>query len=98
MLLDEANTKYKAEYKMQEIYQTENQLKELKHLKSFNKDPQALAPNTFQKAKTDRQVHLEKDTTFKTEELLDQMTMTCKTIEVEASISNKEMQDKEDNK
>ena len=101
MLLEEANTKYKVESKMQEIYLIENLKKEPKFnklLKSFNKDLLALAPNTFQKAKIDKLAHLETGTTFKTEEPSDQMTTMSKTIEEEALILNKEMQDKEDNK
>lgn len=85
MLSEEVNMKFKQEFHKQEIYHKENLLKDHRLLKwtLFNKD-QTSAPNMFPRAKTDKILHWEKATTFKTEKLLDQKITTCKTAKVAA--------------
>ena len=82
MLSEGVNTKFKAEFKTPEISPTENLPRECK---PPNSQEQTWAPSTVPRAKTDKLLHSENPTTFKTEELLDQTIMMSKIAEVEAT-------------
>ena len=87
MLSEEVNMKFKAEFRMPEISQTENLLKEHKINKCSNKPlfkDLMSVPHMFPRAKIEITLHLENPTTSKIEKLSDQMIMICKTAEVEA--------------
>jgi hypothetical protein len=87
MLSEEVNMKFKAEFRMPEISQTENLLKEHKFNKCSNKPlfkDLMSVPHMFPRAKIEITLHLENPTTSKIEKLSDQMIMICKTAEVEA--------------
>ena len=85
-LSEEVNMKFKREFHKQGIFHKENLLKDHRLLKwtLSNKD-QTSAPNMFPRAKTDKILHWEKATIFKTEKLSDQKITTCKTAEVVAT-------------
>lgn len=99
MLSEEVNMKFKAEFRMLEISQTENLLKEHKFNSRSNKQlfkDQMSVPRTFQRAKIDRTLHLEKGIASKIEKLSDQMIMICKTAEVEAIMPIEKIDKKSD--
>ena len=92
MLLEEVNLKFKAEFRMQEIFQIENLLKEHRQHKTFNrmfKDQARSVPHMFPRARTDKALLLDHNMISKTERHSDQKIMICKIAEVEATTTHK---------
>jgi len=99
MLSEEVNMKFKAEFRMPEISQTKNLLKEHKFNKCSNKrlfKDQMSVPHMFPRAKIEITLHLENPTISKIEKLSDQMIMICKTAEVEAIMPIEKIDKKSD--